>query len=34
MMVVMMDDGDDNDDYNDVLHSFRVAQVNKVAMKG
>ena len=34
MMVVMMDDGDDNDDYNGDLHYFRVAQVDKVAMKG
>ena len=34
IMVVMMDDDDDNDDYNGDLHSFRVAQVDKVAMKG
>ena len=34
MMVVIMDDGDDNDDYNGDLHYFRVAQVDKVAMKG
>ena len=34
IMVVMMDDDDDNDDYNGDLHSFRVAQVEKVAMLG
>ena len=33
-IIIMMDDGDDNDGYNGDLLSFRVAQMDKVAMKG
>ena len=34
IIIIMMDDGDDNDGYNGDLLSFRLAQVDKVAMKG
>ena len=34
IIIIKMDDGDDNDGYNGDLLSFRLAQVDKVAMKG